>query len=184
MGTIKKNAISVSELVKLVDNVKCCQFCSISYVTPASSLDKKFIGGKTNPFNGHVSAITSMSGIQINASYEKAVNNRIKGEKDFKAESLPWGEWFIPNKVITHKGKMYLRFYVTKSAKTEKAYYYDGERVDEEMAKDIASNIRESKPSARQAEVGISEEDMVKPFTVAAENISAITLNGTTYIVC
>ena len=181
MGTIKKNAISVSELVTIVSNVKCCQFCQLSYGTPIEAMNKKLIGGKGNRFYGHVSSITSMSGVQINANYENAVNNRLpkgdgNGEK-FVAESLPWGEWLVPNKVITHKGKYYIRLYVTKSVKKETSFYFDGERTDE----NIKDEIRESKPSNRQAEVGIEVEDMVKPFTICADNISSITLSGVTY---
>ena len=119
--------------------------------------------------------------LQVNANYENAVNNRLpkgdgNGEK-FVAESLPWGEWLVPNKVIVHKGKYYLRLYVTKSVKKETAYYLDGVKTNI----NIAAEIRENKPSARQAEVGIAVEDMVKPFTICAENVSSMTLNGVTY---
>jgi hypothetical protein len=181
MGTSKKNAISVNELVTIVSNVKCCQFCQLSYGTPVESLNKKLKGGQSNRYYGHVSSITSMSGVQINANYENAVNNRLpKGDGDgerFVAESLPWGEWLIPNKVIIHKGKYYLRLYVTKSVKKTTSYYIDGVKSNE----NIGAEIRESKPSARQAEVGIDEKDMVKPFTICADNVSEITLNGVTY---
>lgn len=180
---IKKNAISVEELVTMVGNVKCCQFCQLSYKTPIDSLSKKLKGGQKNEYYGRVSSITSMSGVQVNADYEKAVNNRLpkddgNGEK-FVAESLPWGEWFIPNKVITHKGKYYLRFYVTKSVKKETAYYLDGVKTD----LNIADEIRESAPSKRQAEVGIEAKDMVKPFTICADNVSGITLGGVSYTI-
>lgn len=181
MGTIKKNAISVDELVNIVSNIKSCQFASIAYGTSVDALSKKLKGGQKNPYYGHVSSITSMSGVQVNANYENAVNNRLpkgdgNGEK-FVAESLPWGEWLVPNKVIVHKGKYYLRLYVTKSVKKETAYYLDGVKTNI----NIAAEIRENKPSARQAEVGIAAEDMVKPFTICAENVSSMTLNGVTY---
>lgn len=177
MGTIKKSAISVSELLTIVSDIKCCQFCQISYGTPTESINKKLIGGKGNEYYGRVSSITSMSGIQINANYENAVNNRIEGEEKFVAEKLPWGEWLVPNKIITHKGKYYLRLYVTKSCKKETTWYINGERTN----LNLSNEIRESKPSARQAEVGIDEKDMVKPFTICADNVSSITLNGVTY---
>ena len=184
MGTsIKKNAISVEELVNIVSNVKCCQFCQISYKTPAESLSKKLKGGQKNPYFGRAASITSMSGVQINANYENAVNNRLpkgdgNGEK-FVAESLPWGEWLVPNKIISHKGKYYIRLYVTKSVKKETSYYLDGVKTDE----NIAAEIRENKPSARQAEVGIDEKDMVKPFTICADNVESMTLGGVTYTI-
>ena len=176
-ATIKKNAISVSELVTIVSNVKCCQFASISYGTPVEALNKKLKGGQKNEYYGRASSITSMSGVQINANYENAVNNRIDGDEKFVAEKLPWGEWLVPNKVIVHKGKHYLRLYVTKSVKKTTSYYLDGEKTDI----NIGNEIRESKPSARQAEVGIAAEDMVKPFTICADNVSSMTLNGVTY---
>ena len=180
-ASIKKNAISVRELVNIVCNVKCCQFASISYGTPIEALNKKLKGGQKNEYYGRASSITSMSGVQINANYENAVNNRLpkgdgNGEK-FVAEKLPWGEWLVPNKVIVHNGKHYLRLYVTKSVKKSTSYYLDGIKTD----LNIGAEIRESKPSARQAEVGIEEKDMVKPFTICADNVSSITLNGVTY---
>ena len=185
MGKIKRNAISVDELVNIVSNIKSCQFCQLSYGTSVDAINKKLIGGKKNGYYGHVSAITSMSGVQVNANYENAVNNRLpKGDGNgerFVAESLPWGEWLVPNKVITHKGKYYLRLYVTKSVKKETSYYFDGVKADYFSNLNIAAEIRENKPSARQAEVGIAVEDMVKPFTICADNVSEMTLNGVTY---
>lgn len=179
---VKRNAISVSELVTIVSNLKGCQFCQISYGTPIESMNKKLKGGKSNEFYGRLSSITSMSGVQINANYENAVNNRLpngdgNGEK-FVAEKLPWGEWLVPNKVITNKGKYYIRLYVTKSVKKETSYYIDGVKGG-----NMKDQIRESKPSARQAEAGIEEKDMVKPFTICADNISSMVLDGVTYTI-
>lgn len=180
-ASIKKSAISIDELVSIVSGIKCCQFVSISYGTPIEAMNKKLIGGRSNCYYNQLSSITSMSGLQINANYENAVNNRLpkgdgNGEK-FVAESLPWGEWLVPNKVIIHKGKYYLRLYVTKACKKDVSYYLDGVRTNI----NAVAEIRESSPSKRQAEAGINEEDMVKPFTISVENISSITINGTTY---
>lgn len=48
----------------------------------------------------------------VGADYQASVNR--EGERqgvqaDYKAESLPWGQWKIANKVIEHKGQLYLR---------------------------------------------------------------------------
>jgi len=179
---MKKKVLTPSEFAEVVNQLKGCQFASISYVTPSFAIDKKLIGGKKNPYNGEVSSITAMTSVQIGASYENAVNNRT--DEDFKAEKLPWGEWLRPNYLIGHKGTTYLRAYKTKATKSSVSYYKNGELVEDAAEKDnIVSNIRKSAPSARQNEVGINKENMVMPFNVNIENIRQATINGTTYII-
>ena len=183
MGKTKN--ISVDELVAVVTNVRCCTMCSVAYVTPTDAINGKLEGGKQNAFYGRVKAINAVSGIQLFANYEKAVNNRLKGSgKKFEAEPLPWGEWLVADKLIQHKGKRYVRFYVTKSQNTDKVYFLDNERADSETATVIAANIRERKASTRQGAVGIKEKDMVKPFNLCIDNIVSLTLNGVTYNIC
>lgn len=50
----------------------------------------------------------------LNADYLKLENLRREkaGEEPLaKAGKLPWGEWEIPNLIITHNGQKYLRYY-------------------------------------------------------------------------
>lgn len=180
---IKKDFLTPSEFVEVINSLKGCQFASIAYVSDVAAMDKKLIGGKKNPYNGRLFSLTLMSGIQIGANYENAVNNRTE-DKNFIAESLPWGEWMRPNYLISHKGNVYLRAYKTKSSKTEISYYLDGALVeDEKTIKDIKANIRNSTESKRQSEIGISEKEQVKPFTTNVSNIKSAVINGVTYLV-
>ena len=69
------------------------------------------------------------SHIAIGTSYENAVNNRnerTNGNRDFVAEPLAWGEWYIPNKVISHKGSFYLRYYTNRNTLTTRTLFVDG----------------------------------------------------------
>ena len=182
--SFEKRTVSASELISVVNGVRCCKFCQVSYVSPIESVNKKLIGGRKNEYYNEVSTVSSMNGVQVNANYQNAVNNRIEdGGEKFVAESLPWGTWLTPNKLIEHNGKVYLRLYMTKSTTTDKTYYRNGVACDCETAKAIASTMRESKPSARQAEVGIEVADMVKPFTVCLDNLLQFTVDGVIYTV-
>jgi len=177
-----KKFVTPNEFAEVINGLNGCQFASIVYVTETESINKKLIGGKKNPYNGKLSSITSISGIQIGANYENAVNNRT--EEEFVAEPLPWGEWIRANYLIGHKGNVYLRCYKTKSTNTEVAYYEDGNIVkDSDKLSDIYKNIRSNSDSKRQSEVGIDGKDQVKPFTINITNIMSAVINGVTYII-
>ena len=178
---MKANFIKESEFIAIISNLKGCQFATIAYSTDVVSNNKKLSGGKKNTYYNRVATITEITSAQIGASYENAVNNRIE-EKDFVAETLPWGEWLRPNYLIGHKGATYLRAYKCKSTKTEKKFYLDGNAVtNEKVAKDISANFREHTISIRQSEAGIAEKDQVKPFNVNVANVVFATINGKTY---
>lgn len=179
----KREILTPSEFAAMIKEMKGCQFASISYQTETAAIDKKLVGGKRNPYNGQLSSITEICGIQIGANYENAVNNRTDG-KDFVAESLPWGEWIRPNYLIGHKGNIYLRAYKTKATKTEVSYYQNGSIVEnDDTLKEIKANIRSNGDSKRQSEMGIEEKDQVKPFNVNIANIKTAVIDGTTYII-
>ena len=183
MAKIKKQFVTPNEFAAVINGIKGCQFASIAYTNDTASIDKKLVGGKKNPYNGQLKSVTTMSGIQIGASYENAVNNRTES-KDFVASRLPWGEWLRPNYLISHKGNIYLRAYKTKASKTEVTYYQNGEVVsDKKTLTDILSNIRKSGESKKQSEMGIDEQDQVKPFTTNIANIESAVINGVTYII-
>lgn len=186
---MKKISMLVSEFVNAVANIACCQFVSVSYTTDTEHINKKLAGGKKNPYYGRLQSITDLSGVQYNANYENAVNNRLpdgtdgKGER-FVAESLPWGEWLVPNKLITHKGATYLRLYRTKATTSSVRYYLDGALVEDAATMDsIKSAFRPESESNRQATAGIDKADQVKPFTLNAASIVRATMNGVTYTI-
>ena len=185
---MKTNSIPVEKFVNVMSSITGCQFCSLSYTTDAEHMSKKLIGGTKNPYYGKLQAITDITGCQFNANYENAVNNRLysgkKGEKSnkserFTAEALPWGTWLTPNKVIAHKDNYYLRLYMTKSTKKAVTYILNGNVVtDENVIADIEASIRQNKPSGRQSEYGVNEEDQVKPFTLNVTDIHHVSIDG------
>ena len=180
---MKTNSILANEFVNVMNTITGCQFCSLSYSTDIEHVSKKLAGGKKNLYYGRVSSITDIIGCQFNANYEKAVNNRLpkgdgEGEK-FVAESLPWGEWIVPNKTIGHKGATYLRLYTTKSTKKEVTYILDGNKVtDPATIKDIEAAFRPASGSNRQTAAGIEEKDQVKPFTLNVADVNHISIDG------
>ena len=175
---MKTKFMNENEFIAFINNIKGCQFATLAYVANVESINKKLVGGKKNPYHNQVTSTTTISGSQIGANYENAVNNRLQDGEEFTAEQLPWGEWMRPNYLITHKGATYLRAYKTRASKTEKAYYVKGVKADEKTAKDIANNIRESGGSTRQSAVGIEDERQVKPFNINIANIISVAVSG------
>lgn len=115
------------------------------------------------------------------ASYENAVNNQLirEGKEDnFIAESLPWGEWEIPNKIIKHKDQYYLRYYIDMNANyknSEKVYHYeDGtELTDEELLVLFNEYKSEKKESEHQG-----TDKQIKPRNVKFAGITKIKAGG------
>ena len=98
----------------------------------------------------------------------------IKRNEDIEDEktAMPWGEWFVANKIIAHKGKFYLRYYDYNNNVLNKAYFVDGmPATDEQLAIIKEYEKASNKPSNTQ---GLSEEHEVKPLVVAEENIIAL----------
>lgn len=175
---MKKQFVIVSELVQFLNKLVGCKFVSVVYETSIESNNKKLQGGKSNPFYGRVSSITATSGIQYGASYENAVNNRLT-DKSFKAEQLPWGEWMVANKTISHKGEVYVRLYATKAINSKTIYFVDGVRAENQG--EVAAAFRQKSESKRQSEVGIEKADQVKPFNINVKSIREFTVDGLTY---
>lgn len=123
----------------------------------------------------------------VGADYENAV--RREGERqgaseaaEFKAESRPWGEWLIPSKVATHKGRLYLR---TQSAPRQRKAspwkvnaYRDasGKFLSPETVKPF---LPEKTDSARQTAIGLGEKIEVREF--AFDSIRKVRIDGRTF---
>ena len=134
-----------------------------------------------NPLVGHKVQKLTVQTLQFGYSYQNAVNNRIDGDKTFTAEPLKWGEWLVPNKVITHKGKLYARFYkVDNGTAPSVMYLIDGVVATEEQEQVIKTYLVAPAPSARQAEVGLTEHQ-VKPRDFAFDSIIGLAVNGEMY---
>ena len=150
-------------LIDQVKNIKGCVFAGMTYRS-TEKLPKAF---------GNVTKVVNKQ-VQLNYDYENAVNRRLKAEgktADFKANSLPWGSWYVPNKVIEHKGEYYLRMYSFKDAPCTTEYYVDGRpATDAEVANINAYKNAHKKTSNRQADAGLTEHQ-VEPMNVKFTNI-------------
>ena len=165
---VQVNNFAVSSLMTMVMNLIGCVFAHITTETTVK-IPKKY------GISGVVTKVVSKI-VQLNFSYENAVNNRLAREgkdKDFEAQKLPWGEWFVANKIIAHKGKFYLRYYdINNGNVLNKAYFVDGmPATDEQLAIIKEYEKATHKPSNTQ---DLSEENEVKPLVVAEENIIAL----------
>lgn len=122
----------------------------------------------------------------VGANYEKAVNreaNRQGETPAFEAESLPWGSWLIPGKVIEHNGQFYLRTQTTPGNRRKMPAkvlgYQDakGNPVTYQEIKQFLPIARES--NKQQEETGIQQTVWVR--TYAFNSILKIRISGETY---
>lgn len=169
--------MKTNEIINKLENVKGCQFATLTYKSTVSGL-KRILGCEPTK-------ICTM-GVQFNYSYENAVNNRLEkaGETpDFEAEPLPWGVWQTPNKTIAHKGNVYVRFYTYKNAPHTAQYFVNGLQAEGDTLQVILDKVKKDadKESARQANAGLTD-NQVRPFAINADNIISITIDGNTYI--
>ena len=112
--------------------------------------------------------------VQLNYNYERAVNNRLQKEgkePNFTAQSLPWGEWLLPNKIIVHKGSAYLRMYDFKGGVKSKSYYIDGNLATTEEIK-VIKEYEESKNKPSNTQQGLENE--VKPTVVNLDSLISL----------
>lgn len=164
-------------LYNIISNIKGCQIATIEQQTIVKIPKKYGINGQVEKYyKGQV---------QINYGYENAVNNRLEkqgDERTFKAEPLKWGEWEIANKVITHKGERYLRYYSFNGTnKPIVQYYVDGRKATAQELAIIKAYVAASKkPSATQSAEGLTE-NQVKPRVVNFSNILSLNVDGKTY---
>lgn len=164
------------QILSVLSTIKVGTFCEVH------SLTEPKMRKTNNPFNGMRVQKMTIQTLQWGYNYENGVNNRLNGGTTFVAEPLKWGEWLIPNKVITHKGKLYARFYKVDNAmaSTKTTYLIDGIIATEEQEEVIKSFLVAPSSSARQAEVGLTERQ-VKPRDFAFSSILGIKTAGVLY---
>ena len=172
------NKMTYSELVKRVSRPGAVMV-GLSTLTDAKAR-------KTGNTIGTIFKQSRGVGI-VGADYENAV--RREGERqganeaaEFKAESRPWGEWLVPSKVATHKGRLYLR---TQSAPRQRKVspwkvraYRDasGKFLSPDAVKPF---LPEKTDSARQTEVGLQAKIEVREF--AFDSIQKVRIDGKTF---
>jgi hypothetical protein len=165
----------MKNLFSLVKGIRGCQFANLIYIAEGGI--PQYVLGK-----GKVVTKLVRTDVQINFEYENAVNNRLEKQGDeriFEAESLPWGEWEIVNKVITHKGNRYLRYYVPANADIKSVWFVDGKvATAEEFGKIIAYLQSKNKTSKRQADAGLVENQVVAK-AIKFSNILRLAVDGT-----
>ena len=115
----------------------------------------------------------SQGKIVVGASYQNAV--RAQGAESFESASLPWGEWLIPKKVISHKGEFYLA-HVRRNSPPLKSYFTS---KGETIAKaDVAPFLRKVYENKRQAEAGVTGKKQVDFKPIKFSSIKTIKYGG------
>lgn len=119
-------------------------------------------------------------------NYEQKVNESLSqnpenNNQEFKSKSLPWGEWFLQDKIIKHKDKYYLRVFSDKNSKTKVNYFVDKKPANPEEILLINNFKIISGGSAKQKTAGIEEENLIIPNNICFDNISEIIINNISY---
>lgn len=180
------NNIFESSLLNLAKSVKGSQFISLNYISEPSmnKAQKAAVRAMSGADDSAVIEKMTSGQFQFNMVYENAVNNRGEKEQgapiDFVAAPLSWGSWFdgLVNKVIEHKGELYLRYYGLKNGKVESEYFVGGKPATAEQVS-LIKQFTEKKPSATQTAVGLTENQVIARC-VKFSNIISITMNGIT----
>ena len=111
--------------------------------------------------------------IVVGASYAKAVH--AQGGEGFESASLPWGEWEISRKVVSHKGEYYLAQVRRNSPPLKYYFTSQGEAIAKEDVKPFLRKVYESK---RQAESGVTGKKQVDFKLIKFSSIKTIKYGG------
>lgn len=184
--TIQKNSFNLSQmktlnhsqLVEKIATIKGMAIVGLLATTDARARKTN------NPFFPITKTIRAIG--FVGANYENAVNreaNRQGETPEFQAESLPWGQWLIPGKIIEHKGEMYLRTQTTPGNRRKtpaKVLNYragDGKFISRDEAKPFLPVARES--NKQQEETGIQQTVWVRTYSF--DSLKKMRIAGQTY---
>jgi hypothetical protein len=165
-----------NSIFALMESVTRNTIANIIYVSDGDI--PQYVLGKGNK----VTKVCRMD-CQLGFSYENAVNNRLEkqgGERVFKSQSLPWGDWVdgFENKVIEHKGSLYLRYYQMRNADITTVWLVNGSVASAEQFSKIINYLSSKKKSSdRQAEAGLVENQVVAR-AVKVDSIIRLAVNG------
>ena len=127
----------------------------------------------------------------VGADYERSVQREgarqdAPAAASFEAMSLPWGEWHLAGKVISHKGAFYLRTQSTPGQRNRQPArllsYRDAKGLF--LSKEaVRPFLPAPSVSARQAAVGIGNDAsaQVAVRTYAFASIRKVRVNGETF---
>ena len=150
-----------AKIFSIVTNANKGSFASVKTLTKVNIPQKLGLGTDVTKYTDKV--------VKVGANYESSVNLHRKAEgveNDFKAEKLPWGEWLVVDRVITHKGKTYYRVYDFEGNINEVVYYVNGEVANEEQLAVINAYLASKTHTSRQ---GVENE--VRPTNIEESNI-------------
>jgi hypothetical protein len=165
-----------TSIFALMESVTRNTIANITYISEGGI--PQYVLGKGNK----VTKVCRMD-CQLGFSYQNAVNSRLDkqgSEATFVAEPLKWGAWVngFENKVIEHKGSLYLRYYHMRNADVTSVWLVNGAVASAEQFRKIMDYLSSKKKSSdRQAEVGLVE-NQVEPRAVKVENIIRLAVNG------
>ena len=169
--------ITPAQLVQKITAINGNVFCTLETLTDAKAK-------KSCPFGTVLKQ--SIAHVAIGHNYQNAVNAQAGRDENenagtFVAAPLPWGEWLVPNRLIAHKGEVYVRTQTTpsvRSGRPAKVQYRDttGKFLSRE---DVKPHLPEKKESARQAAFGNEGEIQVR--TLKISSIRRIRIGGETF---
>ena len=171
-------SLTHTQLVSLITAHKGAAIIGLEAITDAKPL-------KTgNPFDGinkHVRAVGF-----VGANYGEAVKREGSRQgvdaSEFVADSRPWGQWLIPNKVAEHKGELYLRTQSTPNQRRKQPArllaYRDnnGKFLSRDEVKPFLPKKTES---AKQAAAGLVGKVDVREYKFSS--IRKVRVNGQTF---
>lgn len=148
--------------------------------TTVSLVNEPKMNKKNNPYIGRVTCKTTYKNCRLGCSYEKSIDaslgrNNIEGK--FETEK-PFGMHFINDFILQSdkdENQYYLRVQMYADTKTDKIYYLDGQELtDTDILAEIKSFMPKPSTSAKQANMGLTEEQQVIVRSIKLENITGI----------
>lgn len=117
-------------------------------------------------------------------SYEKLVKEALlkKGkESSFEVDKLAWGQWYIKDKLIEHKGNYYIRVYTTPDTHADMEYLVDGNIASDYQVTQIKDFSPKRGGIKKQNELGLDKSEQITPKNLPLNTINWIIIEGTKY---
>jgi len=168
-----------NQLIQILQANKGTQIIGIQALTDSKARKTN------NPFGVIFKKVraTGFVGVDYQQSVEREAVRQGTDSTDFQAEKLPWGKWLLPNKVIEHNQKFYLRTSATpgqrKRHQAKVLGYYDasGNRLQGDKVKPFLPSRRES--NKQQEDAGLAGTVDVRAY--AFDSIQKVRVKGETY---
>jgi len=189
--------IRTNELIALLDSIDKAghRFAGLSLCT-SPNLTKKHRETSLSfkeTFGADRIEKTTEGTYHIGGSYENMVNNTLDRkdyEKNFVADSLPWGEWMPGSKVLLiHKGEVYVRAYPTSKLTSQHflVHQMDDSVVTTEMTPAQFANAKvgfmDKEREVKALASGSFDEAKPAVNSIKITNIKALRYADTEYLV-